>query len=178
MPPIECASFETTLGRGAVAWGPGGVVAVSFPSPVEGEALQAIRRRAPAAVEGAPPSDIARLIADIAALCAGEKRDFASARLDLSGIGDFERRVYAETRRIPPGETKSYGDIACALGDVAFSQRIGQALGRNPFPIVIPCHRVIGVDGRMVGFSAPGGAAAKMRLLKIEGGLPPDLFDL
>lgn len=170
------ACFDTALGRGALAWGPQGVLAVSFPS-ADGRVAAHLQKRAPGAVEAPPPSGIAGLIADIVALFAGARPDFAGAVLDLTGIPDFEREVYALTRAIPAGMTKTYGQIARGLGDVAFSQRVGQALGRNPFAILVPCHRVIGADGRMVGFSAPGGGLAKMRLLKIEGGLAPDLFD-
>jgi methylated-DNA-[protein]-cysteine S-methyltransferase len=87
-------------------------------------------------------------------------------------------RVYACTRAIPPGRTRTYGEIAAALGDPGLSRAVGQALGRNPWPIVIPCHRVTAVDGRAGGFSAPGGAATKLRLLDIEGALAPETLPL
>ena len=96
----------------------------------------------------------------------------------MTGLGDFEQQLYGLSRQIGPGETRSYGDLARDLGDVAFSQRVGQALGRNPFPIIVPCHRVIGANGQMTGFSAPGGVETKRQLLKIEGAIERDLFDL
>lgn len=170
------ALFETAFGCAAIAFGPRGVLAVSFPS-TDDDARRRILRRAKGAKEAPPEGEIAALVDDIAALFRGEPRDFSSARLDLDGIDDFERRVYGRTRAIPIGAVSTYGEIARALGDVALSQRVGQALGRNPFPVIVPCHRVIGADGRMTGFSAPGGTSAKRRLLKLEGALTPDLFD-
>lgn len=95
----------------------------------------------------------------------------------MGGLPDFDRTVYGLTLEIGAGETKTYGDLARAMGDVSLSQRVGQALGRNPFPIIVPCHRVVGTGGAMTGFSAPGGAETKRRLLKIEGALGPDLLD-
>lgn len=168
--------FETAFGRSMIAWGPDGILGLGFP-PTDDMTADRIRRRALSAEEGDPTPQIARIVADIVALFRGEKRDLRGAKIDYRGIDDFEREVYERTRAIPPGETKTYGDIARSLGDVALSQRVGQALGRNPYPIVVPCHRVIGADGRMTGFSAPGGTNAKMRLLKLEGGLARDLFD-
>ncbi|NWG72607.1 MAG: methylated-DNA--[protein]-cysteine S-methyltransferase [Parvularculaceae bacterium] len=168
--------FETAFGCAAIAFGPRGVLAVSFPS-TEDDARRRILRHANDAKEKAPDTEIAALIDDIAASFRGEPRDFSAARLDLGGVGDFERRVYGQTRAIPIGAVSTYGEIARALGDVALSQRVGQALGRNPFPVIVPCHRVIGADGRMTGFSAQGGTSAKRRLLRLEGALAPDLFD-
>ena len=170
------ACFRTSFGDAAIAWGDDGIVAVAFPA-ASTQARRRILRHTPDAEEAPPTAEIATVIDDIAALFRGERRDLMSARLDLTAVGDFERRVFDATRRVPPGQTRTYGDIARALGDLALAQRIGQALGANPFPVIVPCHRVIGADGRMTGFSAPGGTAAKMRLLKLEGALAPDLFD-
>ncbi len=169
--------FDTALGRCGIAWGASGVRAVSFPEESDEKTRAHLQRRAPGA-EAAPPSeDIAQLIDDIAALFEGDPRDLFYARLDMSGLGAFERDVYALSQKIKPGEVKTYGDLARALGDVGHARRVGQALGRNPFPIIVPCHRIVGADGAMTGFSAPGGAALKRKLLKIEGALAPDLFD-
>ncbi len=170
--------FDTALGRCGIAWGPLGVRAVSFAEPNDEDTSNRLRRRAPGAEEAPPPPEIARLIEDIKALFEGEPRDLSYAPLDMEGVGEFERAVYALSLQIRPGEAKTYGDLAKALGDVAQSRRVGQALGRNPFPIVVPCHRIVGADGAMTGFSAPGGAELKRKLLKIEGALAPDLFDL
>lgn len=170
------AVFDTAFGRAGLAWSEAGIVAVAFPGD-DAALATTLRKRAPGAVEAAPPEEIRRLIDDIRALFDGEPRDLSGLGLDLEGVGAFERSVYRETLKIRPGETRTYGDIARALGDATLAQRVGQALGRNPFPIVVPCHRVVGADGRMTGFSAPGGATAKRRLLKLEGALAPDLLD-
>lgn len=177
MTGYSLALFDTALGRCGVAWGPDGLRAVSFPEACDDKTRAHLRRRAPGAEETAPTDEIARLIEDIVSLFNGEARDLSYARLDMEGVGHFERAVYALSLGIKPGEAKTYGDLAKALGDVAQSRRVGQALGRNPFPIVVPCHRIVGASGAMTGFSAPGGAELKRKLLKIEGALAPDLFD-
>lgn len=169
--------FDTPMGRCAIAWGQAGIVAVAFPEADDRATRARLEKRAPGATESEPPAKIRKLIDDIALLLSGDKRDLSYAKLDMTGLGEFERGVYRETLKIKPGDTASYGDIARSLGDVSLSQRVGQALGRNPFPIIVPCHRVVGSDGRMTGFSAPGGTKSKMRLLRIEGALEPDLFD-
>lgn len=170
--------FDTALGRCGLVWGPAGILAASFPYASDDETRAQMRRRVPHAVEAkiAPP-EIASVIDDIIALFDGDQRDLSHTDLDMTGIPEFERTVYGLTLAIGPGETKTYGDLARAMGDVSLSRRIGQALGRNPIPIIVPCHRVVGANGAMTGFSAPGGAEAKRRLLKIEGALEPELFD-
>ena len=169
--------FDTALGRCGLAWGPAGIVAVSFPEDDDAQTRASLLRRAPGARECAPPPAVAQVVRDIQALFEGAARDLAYADLDMSGVPDFDRAVLALALDIKPGETRTYGALARALGDVSLSRRVGQALGRNPFPIVVPCHRVVGAGGAMTGFSAPGGIGVKERLLKIEGALAPDLFD-
>jgi methylated-DNA-[protein]-cysteine S-methyltransferase len=105
----------------------------------------------------------------IVALLAGAKRDLREVLLDMAGIPEFNRRVYELARTIPPGSILTYGEIAMRLGAPGTARAVGQALGQNPFPIVVPCHRVLAADGRMGGFSAPGGVATKRRMLEIEG---------
>jgi methylated-DNA-[protein]-cysteine S-methyltransferase len=98
----------------------------------------------------------------------------------MTQVPDFERNVYAIAREIPPGQTLTYGEIAEQLGDKLLARDVGQAMGRNPFPIVVPCHRVVAANGKLGGFSAPGGANTKLKLLAIEGAVPngqPGLFD-
>ncbi|GJL95334.1 MAG: methylated-DNA--protein-cysteine methyltransferase [Hyphococcus sp.] len=175
--------FETALGRCAMAWGESGVLSVSFPEKDDATTVDRLARR-PKYLgyegdeeEASPPQGIVRLVKDITALFEGARPNFADARLDMEGIAAFDRELYALTLAIPAGELKTYGDLAKALGDVSLSRRVGQSLGRNPFPIIVPCHRVVGADGAMTGFSAPGGAEVKRRLLKIEGAIEPDLFD-
>ena len=161
--------FDTAIGWCALVWGQEGIVGLLLPEENE-EALRArLRRDYPAARPAAPPLDVDAAVAGIRALLAGEARDLAAVTLDMSRIPVFDQRVYLETRAIPPGETLTYGEIADRLGDRGLSRAVGQALGRNPFPIVVPCHRVIAAEGRPGGFSAPGGVRTKQRLLEIEG---------
>ena len=119
------------------------------------------------------------MIAQVRALLAGEHVDLSGADLDMSTVQPFERRVYAIARTIRPGQAMTYGEIAERLGDKLLARDVGQAMGRNPFPIIMPCHRVVGAGGAMVGFSAPGGVQTKLKLLAIEGYAPggqPSLF--
>ena len=161
--------FETAIGHCAIVWGPAGIVGLALPERHE-ETLRARLRHdhTPADAEVVPP-DVRAAISGIRALMDGEARDLSAVTLDMSRIPDFDRRVYLETRSIPPGQTLTYGEIADRLGDRGLSRAVGQALGRNPFPIVVPCHRVVAADGKPGGFTAPGGVTTKQRLLEIEG---------
>jgi methylated-DNA-[protein]-cysteine S-methyltransferase len=123
--------------------------------------------------EAPPPVDVHAACDAIRALLAGEPRDLAEIVLDYEDVPDFHRRVYEIARRIAPGSTRSYGEIAAELGDKGLSRAVGQALGHNPFAPVVPCHRVLAAGGKPGGFSAHGGAAAKLRMLMIEGARPP-----
>ena len=172
----EYVFFDTALGRCAIAWGPGGIAAVELPGADERSTRRRIGRSLPGAVEAVPPADVERAIAEIAALMDGEPRDLAAIVLDMDGVGEFERRVYEVARSVPPGETITYGDIAARIGERGAAQAVGRALGRNPFPIVVPCHRVLAADGSLRGFSAPGGIETKRRMLAIEGAGAPTLF--
>lgn len=120
-----------------------------------------------------------RAVDDIVGLLGGEARDLRYVEIDIHGVPEFNRRVYAIARTIPFGATLSYGEIAERLGDRMLAREVGQALGQNPMPIIIPCHRVLAAGGKIGGFSAPGGADTKLRLLAIEGAQPggPTLFD-
>jgi methylated-DNA-[protein]-cysteine S-methyltransferase len=165
----QFAIFETPLGWAAVAWTEAGLAKVHLPTAAAAKARAALHSRLPEALEAEPPSAIAAVIADIGELFAGGKPSFAGAPLDLSRTPAFHAQVYAVARAIPPGETMTYGEIAERLGDKSLAREVGQALGRNPWPIVVPCHRVTAAGGKLGGFSAPGGAATKLKLLAIEG---------
>lgn len=161
--------FDTALGRCGIAWGGRGIVGVQLPERSAEATRMRLMRLCPTADETTPPAAVARAVAEIQALLQGEKRSLRAIALDMSRVAAFDARVYAAARAIAPGDTRTYGDIARAIGDAAAARAVGQALGRNPFPIVVPCHRVVGADGRLVGFSASGGIAAKLKLLQIEG---------
>jgi methylated-DNA-[protein]-cysteine S-methyltransferase len=172
------ALFDTALGRLGLAWGEAGVRAVALPGRDEARTMAWLRTRAPGAEPAAPPADIQGLIADVQDLMNGAPRDLRAARLDYAGLSGFQVQVYEAIRAIPPGETRTYGELARALGDVRLSRAVGVALGRNPFPIVAPCHRVLAANGGRGGFTAPGGTATKMRLLEIEGAFAPERLPL
>ena len=161
--------FDTAIGRCGIAWGERGVVGVQLPEASEARTLARMRRRFPDATAAPPPASVQRAIEGIVALLEGEAIDLCAVPLDLADVPPFERRVYAIARTIPPGSTLAYGDIAARLGDLGEARAVGQALGQNPFPIVVPCHRVLAAGGKIGGFSANGGIATKLRLLSIEG---------
>lgn len=174
------ALFETPIGHCAIAWSAAGVTGVQMPEADPERTRRRAQRRFGAGSEAPPPEDVQHAIDAIVALLSGKPADLGAVTLDLEGIGAFERLVYAAARRIAPGRTRTYGEIAAALGDPALARAVGQALGRNPFAVVVPCHRVLAADGRIGGFSASGGTITKRRLLLIEGaraGSEPDLFD-
>src|SRR5215218_10808522 len=164
------ALFDTALGECGIAWGSRGIVSVQLP----GTRVAARMRRF--GEESPPPADVQRTIEAIVALLEGEPRDLTGVVLDMERVPEFNRRVYAAARAIPPGETLTYGEVAERIGERGAAQAVGQALGRNPFPIVVPCHRVVAAGGRMGGFSARGGVATKRRMLAIEGVGAPALF--
>jgi len=172
--------FDTSIGRCGIAWGGQGVVAVQLPESHELKTRGRMLKRRPDAREASPPPDVQRAIDGIVALLRGEATDFWSVALDMDGIEPFERRVYEIARTIAPGATLTYGEIATRLGDRSLARDVGQALGRNPFPLIVPCHRVLAAGGKVGGFSANGGVTTKLRLLSIEGARTsdePTLFD-
>ncbi|HXZ86675.1 MAG TPA: methylated-DNA--[protein]-cysteine S-methyltransferase, partial [Myxococcota bacterium] len=173
MSAIGCAYFETPLGRCGLAWSERGVLGVQLPEGGEAATRARLRRRFPAAVEGEPPAAARRAIDGIAALLRGEPSALEGVPLDLAGLPAFQRRVYEAARAIPPGSTLSYGALARRLGDARLARAVGQALGRNPLAILVPCHRVLAADGRLGGFSAKGGVATKQRLLALESAGAP-----
>jgi len=177
---VQFTMFDTAIGRCGLAWGPQGIVAVQLPQPDEAQTRKRLAQRCGDIREAAPPPGIAAAIEAMVALLDGEPRDLTAIELDLSAAPEFNRKVYDIARTIPPGATLTYGDIARRLGGVALSRDVGQALGHNPCPIVVPCHRVLAAGGKPGGFSASGGTATKLRMLAIEGAYvnhTPSLFD-
>ncbi|HWS07971.1 MAG TPA: methylated-DNA--[protein]-cysteine S-methyltransferase [Xanthobacteraceae bacterium] len=179
MKDLGFALFETAIGHCGIVWSERGVAGVQLPERNEDATRNRIRRRFPAAHEAVPPDVVRRAIDGIVALLGGELRDLTHVTIDTDGMADLNRRVYVIARTIPPGATLSYGEIAERLGDRSLARDVGQALGQNPIPIIVPCHRVLAAGGKMGGFSAPGGVVTKLRLLTIEGAQPngPTLFD-
>jgi len=169
MTPRGLAFFETAIGACGIAWSEGGVVSVQLPERDTAATRARLRVRCDGARETVPPAGVQLAIDAIVSLLAGEPADLSFVALDMEGVPDFHRRVYEVARTIPPGATLSYGEIAARLGDPGSARAVGQALGRNPFPIVVPCHRVLAARGRTGGFSARGGTKTKLTLLAIEG---------
>lgn len=171
------AFFDTPIGLCGIAWRPAGLAGLQLPE-VEGRAPARLRRRFPELAEAPPPPWVEQAIEAVRSHLAGEPADLGSIRLDFDGVAEFDAEVYRLARAIPCGRTRSYGELAAELGGTHLSRAVGQALGRNPWPIVIPCHRVLAADGGTGGFSAPGGAATKLRLLEIEGALAAETLPL
>jgi methylated-DNA-[protein]-cysteine S-methyltransferase len=162
--------FDTAIGACGVAWSDRGLVGVQLPGASEVETRERMLQRFRAAAEIAPPRKVQLAIDNIVALLCGEPRDLSAIELDMEDVAPFHRRVYQMARAIPPGRTLAYGDLAARLGAPGAARAVGQALGRNPFPIIVPCHRVLAASGKIGGFSAHGGTATKRRMLAIEGG--------
>jgi methylated-DNA-[protein]-cysteine S-methyltransferase len=186
---IRYTLFDTAIGWAGLAWGEGGLVAVQLPESDPEVARHGLLRRVPDAVEVSVLSDadgyIEAVIADIRALLRGDKPDLLAAPLDLTLVPEFDARVYAFARTIPAGETLTYGEIAQRLSpdaseDWTIAREVGAALGRNRWPIIVPCHRVTAAGGKPGGFSARGGTRTKLKLLAVEGArtvAQADLFD-
>jgi methylated-DNA-[protein]-cysteine S-methyltransferase len=163
------AVFDTVIGACGIAWGPAGITGVQLP---EGSSEATAARLAavhPAAVLRQPPPQVTAVIQRIRQVLAGGADDLADVPLDLRGRSEFERRAYAVARSIAPGRTLTYGQVAERIGNPGLARAVGRAMGANPFPIVVPCHRVLGADGSIGGFSAHGGAVTKRRMLLAEG---------
>jgi methylated-DNA-[protein]-cysteine S-methyltransferase len=178
--PQGFTMFDTAIGRCGIAWGEHGVTGVQLPLPKEAQTRARLRQRYGELEERSPPPAVREAIIGMVALMNGEARDLSHVMLDNAGVPAFNRKVYDIARGIPAGKTLTYGDIAKRLGGVELSRDVGQALGQNPFPIIVPCHRVLAAGGKPGGFSANGGVVTKLKMLEIEGAYvnhTPSLFD-
>ncbi len=165
---IEYALFDTAIGICGIAWTERGIAGFLLPERSAAWMRKRMSSRFSAS-ESVPPTAVQRIIDSVVALLRGERTDLAFVPVDMNGIPEFHQRVYEVARTIPPGATMTYGQIAERLGDPGSARAVGQALGRNPIPVIVPCHRVLAAGGRNGGFSAPGGTATKLNLLAIEG---------
>jgi methylated-DNA-[protein]-cysteine S-methyltransferase len=163
--------FDTALGTCGVAWNARGLAGVQLPEKDRATTARRLATKSGSIGEDDPPLAMAALIDDIRKYLAGEKIDFSKIPVDLDGVDDFRRRIYAALRDIGFGRTTTYGELARAIGIAEWegAREVGDAMGRNPIPIVIPCHRVLAAGGKLGGFSAHGGAATKRKLLALEG---------
>lgn len=172
--------FETPLGWMGVAWSDGGIARVLTPQRERQDCERRLMRFAgdnTAAVEtGSLPKDVADAVALLTHYAAGETIDFSTVKVDLDGIEQFRLDIYDAARKLKFGQTVTYGQLATAAGHPGEARDTGQALGSNPVPIVVPCHRILAAGGKIGGFSAPGGSRTKEKLLALEGvqiGPPP-----
>ena len=171
--------FETAIGHCALAWTDGAIAGAQLPEHDERATRARMQRRFPGVPEAPPPDHALTAIDAIRALLSGEPRDLSGVALEMDGVPEFDARVYDVARAIAPGTTLTYGEVAARLGDPGAARAVGRALGSNPFAPIVPCHRVLAADGKMHGFSAPGGVAVKLRMLRTEGwrANEPTLFD-
>src|SRR5215831_15371515 len=169
MTPRGFALFATAIGACGIAWSDAGITVVQLPEGIDAATRSRLERRSAGAREMVPPPEVQRAVDAIVSLLDGNATDLSFITLDMDGVPDFHRRVYEVARTIQPGSTLTYGKIAARLGDPGSARAVGQALGRNPFVLVVPCHRVLGARGKTGGFSAHGGSATKLTLLTIEG---------
>ncbi|GAA2843266.1 methylated-DNA-[protein]-cysteine S-methyltransferase [Aminobacter aminovorans] len=173
------AVFETALGFMALAWSDTGLTRLCLPEKTHDAAERRLLRLAghgTAAGDGTPPLWIAILIADIRRYAEGADIDFSEVPVDLAGVDDFRLDIYTAARNLHYGETTTYGGLAEKAGRKGFSRETGSALGANPIPLVIPCHRILAAGGKIGGFSATGGSNMKEKMLVLEGvrvGPPP-----
>lgn len=172
------ALFNTAIGVCGIAWGPLGVLAVQLPEADSASTREGLLKGLTTLAEDALPPSVQAAIEGVQALLEGRSRSaLREIALDMTRLTPFQREVYAYVRAIPPGQTRTYGEVAQALGDASLARAVGQAMGHNPYAPVVPCHRVLAAGNKPGGFSAGGGARTKLRLLMIEGALERDLFD-
>ncbi len=178
MAPHHYASFETPLGHCAIAWSKLGVALLVLPATTEEQTRLKVQAQLPQAVLGTPSGHAKRAISGVVRLLEGQRVDLATIPLDFDGVPPFHRRVYELAQSIPPGATLTYGEVATRLGSPGAARAVGQALAKNPFAIIVPCHRVLAAGGKLGGFTADGGVNTKRTMLEIEGALgPTSLFD-
>lgn len=163
--------FNTALGQCGIGWSECAIACVQLPQANVRETQKRLCTVLPGARRAAAPTSVEKAITGITAVLGGEAKDLSYIELDMRLLSPFYQLVYEVTRKIPPGVTVTYGDIAIRLNSPGAARAVGQALGKNPFAIVVPCHRVLAANGKLGGFSAHGGTATKRRLLAIEGAL-------
>ncbi|XIA65364.1 methylated-DNA--[protein]-cysteine S-methyltransferase [Bradyrhizobium sp. TZ2] len=173
--------FDTGIGRCGIAWGPSGIIGMQLPEAREIDTRRRLYQLYPDARELRAPLNVEMAIEGIAALLRGGPCDLSEVTLDMTGIPVFNQRVYAFARAIPRGETRTYAEIAAGLRASGAVHSVAQAIGRNPFVIIVPCHRVLEAGNYADKISPHGGAISKRRLLSIEGAHPTSsktLFDV
>ncbi len=165
----EYAIFDTPIGRCGIAWDGDAIAGVQLPEQNDADLRRRLHDRFDGATEGTPPSVVDDAIECMQASLRGEADDLVEVLLDFGALPPFHQKVLTMVRTIPAGETMSYGEVAAAVGSPGAARAVGQALGNNPYPIIVPCHRVLAAGGRIGGFSAEGGVSTKAKMLAAEG---------
>jgi methylated-DNA-[protein]-cysteine S-methyltransferase len=166
---IRFTTFDTPIGCCGLAWRGRAIVGAQLPEGDEAATRARMQSRFPTAIESEPDDVVRDVVTRLRAVLDGGRDDLADIALDMTGIPVFHRRVYEIARTIAPGATLNYGELARRLGDAGAARAVGQALGRNPFAPIVPCHRILAAHGRLGGFSANGGIDLKRRMLELEG---------
>jgi methylated-DNA-[protein]-cysteine S-methyltransferase len=162
--------FETRGGFCGITWNNVGITRFQLPAKSAEGSQRMLLRRAPGAKPGTPAPEVAEAVAAVKRYFEGKETDFSRFKLDLGEQDPFFRRIYSAAREVGWGRTTTYGALAKELGAGPEAARdVGQAMARNPVALIIPCHRVLAAGGKVGGFSAPGGSAAKIRMLALEG---------
>jgi methylated-DNA-[protein]-cysteine S-methyltransferase len=161
--------FDTAQGTCGIAWSDRGITRMQLPERTRSRTEGRLKERSDRHASSGPPSDVARMIANLTRYFEGEPVDFSPVVLDLERVGAFHRAIYDAARALAWGQTATYGDLARRVGSPGAARAVGQAMGMNPVPIIIPCHRVLAAGRKIGGFSAYGGAVTKQRLLALEG---------
>ena len=167
-----CTLFDTGIGPCGIAWRAGAIVGLQLPEPHPAHTLVRLQRHTgelPHIPLPDAPACVQQAAEGVQAIMRGEARDLCEVQLDMHGVSDFYQQVYAIARCIPPGQTRTYGDLAEALGGKHLARAVGQALGHNLFAPIVPCHRVLAANGKPGGFSGGSGPLTKLRMLAIEG---------
>jgi methylated-DNA-[protein]-cysteine S-methyltransferase len=167
--PMRYCLFETALGTVGLAWSERGLIRLQLPESTRAATERRLRGWSTEMTEAEPAPQIRKAVAAVERYLAGKPVDFTPLTLDLAGVGDFHRKLYEAARRVGWGETTTYGELAKRVGSPGAARAVGQAMGRNPIPLIIPCHRVLASGRKIGGFSAFGGAVTKTRLLALEG---------
>jgi methylated-DNA-[protein]-cysteine S-methyltransferase len=170
--------FDTAIGTCGIAWSEAGLRAVQLPEATADRAMHRLRNRAGEAHGGSRPVFVDVAIRRLIKLLDHGRAELHDLPIDDHDAPALDKRIWARTRQIPAGTTLSYGELAAQLDPPPIPRAVGQAMGRNPWPLIVPCHRVLAADGTMGGFSAAGGPTLKRRLLEIEGVVLPHTPDL
>jgi methylated-DNA-[protein]-cysteine S-methyltransferase len=164
---ISYALFPTAIGTCGLLWAESGILGLQLPEATEALTIKRMLGEHEA-TETDPPAEIEAVIQSVQRLTEGGNIDLTQVPLDMSRVGSYNRRLYEAIRAIPPGHTRTYGEIATDMGEPGAARAVGRAMGQNPWPIIVPCHRVVAANGKTGGFSAYGGVSTKLRLLAIE----------